>query len=84
MRRSIYLFVLVGILLLGACGTNETGSPTSSVTDAADPGSGRNQTQGAAPKDPAPDFTVTTFEGEAFSLGEQRGTPVVLNFWESW
>lgn len=36
------------------------------------------------PKNPAPDFTVTTFDGDRFSLGEQRGTPVVLNFWESW
>ena len=32
----------------------------------------------------APDFTVETFEGESFSLAEQKGTPVVLNFWESW
>ncbi len=33
---------------------------------------------------PAPGFTVTTFDGDEFSLTEQRGTPVVLNFWESW
>ena len=32
----------------------------------------------------APDFSVETFEGPVFSLAEQRGTPVVLNFWESW
>jgi len=38
----------------------------------------------AAPEDPAPGFSVTTFTGDRFSLGEQRGTPVVLNFWESW
>ena len=34
--------------------------------------------------DPAPDFSVETFDGDVFSLAEQRGTPVVLNFWESW
>ncbi|MGH2698458.1 MAG: peroxiredoxin family protein [Actinomycetota bacterium] len=34
--------------------------------------------------DTAPDFTFETFEGGIFSLAEQRGTPVVLNFWESW
>jgi hypothetical protein len=34
--------------------------------------------------DPAPDFEVETFEGQTFSLAEQRGTPVILNFWESW
>lgn len=32
----------------------------------------------------APDFSVETFEGSVFRLAEQRGTPVVLNFWESW
>ena len=36
------------------------------------------------PEDPAPDFSVETFDGQTFSLAEQRGTPVVLNFWESW
>ena len=31
-----------------------------------------------------PSYEFETFEGEAFALAEQRGTPVVLNFWESW
>jgi ABC-type glycerol-3-phosphate transport system substrate-binding protein len=39
-------------------------------------------TDGSA--DQAPEFTVGTFAGSTFSLREQRGTPVVLNFWESW
>lgn len=32
----------------------------------------------------ARDFTVETFDGEQFRLADHRGTPVVLNFWESW
>ena len=32
----------------------------------------------------APDFSVETFGGETFRLTDHRGTPVVLNFWESW
>ena len=32
----------------------------------------------------APVFTITTFAGEEFRLADQRGSPVVLNFWESW
>jgi hypothetical protein len=32
----------------------------------------------------APSFTVETFDGETFALHEHRGTPVVINFWESW
>ncbi len=32
----------------------------------------------------APDFTVTTFDGERLTLGELAGKAVVLNFWASW
>lgn len=33
---------------------------------------------------PAPDFTVTTFDGEEISLNDLRGQVVVVNFWASW
>lgn len=32
----------------------------------------------------APDFTVTTFDGETFRLSDQRGKIVIINFWASW
>ena len=32
----------------------------------------------------APDFTVTTFDGQTFTLSEHRGEIVVINFWASW
>jgi cytochrome c biogenesis protein CcmG/thiol:disulfide interchange protein DsbE len=32
----------------------------------------------------APDFEVTTFDGETFRLSDQLGKIVVLNFWGSW
>jgi cytochrome c biogenesis protein CcmG, thiol:disulfide interchange protein DsbE len=32
----------------------------------------------------APDFTVTTFDGETMQLSDLRGRPVVINFWASW
>lgn len=31
-----------------------------------------------------PDFTVTTFDNEQYTLSELRGKVVVLNFWASW
>lgn len=32
----------------------------------------------------APEFTLTTFEGEEYRLSDLRGKVVVLNFWASW
>lgn len=32
----------------------------------------------------APDFTLDLFEGGTFTLAENRGKPVVVNFWASW
>jgi cytochrome c biogenesis protein CcmG/thiol:disulfide interchange protein DsbE len=46
--------------------------------------------QGQAQKgQPAPDFTVTAFEGtpfagQTFKLSEARGQVIVINFWASW
>jgi hypothetical protein len=36
------------------------------------------------PARPGPSFKFTTFGNAEFDLAEQRGSPVVLNFWESW
>ena len=33
---------------------------------------------------PAHDFKTITFKGEAITLSQFRGKPVVLNFWASW
>lgn len=32
----------------------------------------------------APDFALTSFDGEPIRLAAYRGLPVVLNFWASW
>ncbi len=33
---------------------------------------------------PAPDFTVYTYEGDEVHLSDFLGTPVIINFWASW
>ncbi len=33
---------------------------------------------------PAPDFTLTTWDGKQVHLAALKGQPVVLNFWASW
>lgn len=44
------------------------------------------RTKGAPPlaSGVAPDFSLTTFEGQEIKLSELRGKPVIINFWASW
>lgn len=42
----------------------------------------RNQTQPT--NGPAPDFTITTFDGSQIKLSSLKGRVVVVNFWASW
>ncbi len=81
MRSVAIKFTLVLVtagLALSACGA--PAGPTRSEGTNTEPGRGREQPS----SEQAPDFTVETFDGHSFTLSEQRGTPVVVNFWESW
>lgn len=57
-----------------------------------EPGGVAVVTQGVQPEDtqeteaptPAPDFTMYDGEGNAHTLSDFQGKPVVLNFWASW
>ena len=44
----------------------------------------RGSVVGALIGQPAPDFTLTTFDGNVVRLNDFRGRPVVINFWASW
>ena len=37
----------------------------------------------ARPGKPAPDFTLTLFDGKRVTLSSLKGRPVLLNFWSS-
>jgi len=39
---------------------------------------------GQVDRGPAPDFELTTFDGQLIRLSDQRGKVVVINFWASW
>ena len=61
---------------------SEEGGGTGNSKDKNEPAKKTDTTQLA--DDPAPEFEVETFDGGTFAIREQLGTPVVLNFWESW
>jgi cytochrome oxidase Cu insertion factor (SCO1/SenC/PrrC family) len=70
-RVGVLVAVAVALLVAGC------GAPAGVGTEGRRPLPGSNLRA-------APDFTVETFDGETFTLSEHRGTPVVINFWESW
>lgn len=47
-------------------------------------GYGLRARSGSRIGDPAPDFTLSLFDGGELSLADRRGAVVVVNFWASW
>lgn len=43
-----------------------------------------SQNMGQPTSGPAPQFEMTTYNGDTFRLADMRGKVVVLNFWASW
>ena len=66
------ILVLLAALVISGCGgsTITTGNGTPAIAPVV----------GAQ----APDFTLSTLDGETIILNELRGQPVILNFWATW
>lgn len=79
MRATIRITALVVLSMLAlACAA----PPTDQAA-----GSGGSTNAGAKKQEAegeVRDFSVTSFAGKDFTLSAQRGSPVVLNFFESW
>jgi cytochrome oxidase Cu insertion factor (SCO1/SenC/PrrC family) len=78
---------IVAAVLLAACGDASTTPPTSDrvATPQTPPATSPDEASGTdRAADAAPDVTVTTFQGDRFSLADHRGMPVVINFFDSW
>jgi hypothetical protein len=78
--RRLVAAIAAMTLLVVACGGVEPRSGAEPGSKA--PRSGHDKSSDS--QNLAPDFSVKTFEGSTFRLSDHRGTPVVLNFWESW
>ena len=76
------------LVALSACSSPEPPNATPADPPASVPSGGeRNEKESPGPEcrsDCAPDFTVTSFEGERFVLADHFGKVVVINFFESW
>jgi predicted small lipoprotein YifL len=91
---GVALVVLLTTVACGQDGSNEAPPQDARAPASADespvdePPADKSPAEDSSSDEPsadaAPDFSFETFEGDDFSLAEQRGTPVVLNFWESW
>jgi peroxiredoxin len=76
-RASSWLLGLVLVLVIAAIGV----SSVIGGDEEGDAGTGTEPTRNAGP---APDFALTTFEGDTFQLSDHRGEVVIVNFWGSW
>ena len=94
------LLVVVALAAAGCGGDPPPDPPAAAPPTTADPGPDQAATPpttrvdttrpvpaGVVPaseRKPAPDISVTDFDGRTITLGGFRGQPVVVNFFESW
>ena len=62
-----------GLVTQGGSSSEETAAPGETVPETTE-----------APRKHAPDFTFYDYDGNAYTLADFEGKPVILNFWASW
>lgn len=79
--------ILVGVVALSSIRIGGSTTTTTSPPTFDDLGELGGVDEGPASEEAAPDFTLTTFNGDEFTLSThfaEEGTPVFLNLWASW
>ncbi|RKN41851.1 TlpA family protein disulfide reductase [Streptomyces hoynatensis] len=74
--------VVAGVLLLTACGGDQAGSSGGGSNYVG--GTGEVTQVAVEDRQPAPDLSGDTVDGDRLSLSDYRGQVVVLNVWGSW
>lgn len=67
-----------------AGGSSITGTPIADANPGNEDKGTKDPGSSKAPYTDKYNFKATTFDGETFELAVHKGTPVVINFWESW
>lgn len=70
MKKFFLPAILAAILLTGLACFKENG--------------GNMAVEAAAKAEPAPDFSVTTLDGQQLSLASLKGKVILVNFWATW
>lgn len=84
--KFITIVIAVGFMVFNsACSNsnNQESQQTANASVASTSAPGETADNGQKLKD-APDFTLKNRDGEPFTLSEQEGKVVVLNFWATW
>ena len=71
---SLALLAMAAVAGCGS-GTDEATAPSATVTESAPPETTRET---------APPLSGVTLDGDAITLGDFRGRPVLINVWSSW
>ena len=80
------ILLLVGVGLIGGALYLQGGAPAAAAFSTPATSNSLISPAGDMPKvgDVAPDFAVTTLDGQTIRLNDFRGKPVMINFWASW
>lgn len=82
MKKAAGIIFIIAIMALTGCGSNQQ-KEDSAESNQEKEDSTKNY-QEIAIGDTAPDFTAEMVSGNSFTLSEQNGKVVLLNFWATW
>lgn len=86
-RAVMLVTMLMAVLSIAACGgpgTQQSNAPSSGSAGTEETGASAEQANAGSNGEEAPDFGLTTLEGDEFNLAEKRGEVVALFFTAGW